>query len=89
MARPRSQNLASPIFDFAPPSMLIAIISKLARSWEDFQTLRQWNRVSAQTQIGKQIGEFASPNFPANFTHQFTNFKFASDLTNLKVAHQS
>jgi hypothetical protein len=27
-----------------PPSTLIAIISKSARSWEDFRTLRQWNR---------------------------------------------
>ncbi len=29
---------------FAPPSTLIAIISKSARSWEDFRTLWRWNR---------------------------------------------
>ncbi len=43
MARPRTQNLALPIFNFAPPSMPIAITPKPTRPWEDFRTLQLWN----------------------------------------------
>ncbi len=72
------------IFNIASAKAIIYyVISLLVRSWGPLI------RVSAQTRICEQIDEFASPNFPTNFTHHFTNFKFASDLTNLKVAHQS
>jgi hypothetical protein len=43
MARLRIQNLALPIFDFATLSTLITMVPKLAKPWDNFQTLPQWN----------------------------------------------
>jgi hypothetical protein len=39
LVRPRSQNLASPIFDAAPPSTLIRITAKIVKTMGGFPNL--------------------------------------------------
>jgi hypothetical protein len=43
LVRPRSQNLASPIFDVVPPSTLIRITAEIVKTMGGFLNLRRWN----------------------------------------------
>jgi hypothetical protein len=43
LVRPRSQNLASPISDVAPPSTLIRITAEIVETMGGFPNLRRWN----------------------------------------------
>jgi hypothetical protein len=44
MARPRNKNLASPIFDFAPPSTPIRFIAKFVATMGGYLTSRVMDR---------------------------------------------
>ena len=46
LVRPHSQNLSSPISDFSPPLIDIAINAKSAKPPNNFQTLPRWNRMT-------------------------------------------